>query len=258
MNPLKVLNNDICNLTNLTKKHSPELLTGLGIVGFGATILSTIKATREVDKTIKKIDYELDDDIPKKEEVWIKTKAVAPIVAPTVILGVSSVACVIGANKIQAARLASATAAYQITTRAFDEYKDAVIEEIGEKKEQKVRDKIAEKHIEESTYDIPQPMTATQLFMESLTGQYFRSTKEEVLQGVMRFQKALMVEDYLTVSEFFDYLEIEELRHTPVTDAIGFNSETGIEVYFSVAPASNGEPCTVLEYRTLPLYDCYG
>lgn len=258
MNLLKVLNNDICNLTNLTKKHSPELLTGLGVIGFGATIISTVKATREVDKTIKKIDYELDENIPKKEEILIKTKAVAPIVAPTIILGASSVACVIGANKIQAARLASATAAYQITTRAFDEYKDAVIEEIGEKKEQKVRDRVAEKHVEESKCDIPQPVTATQLFMESLTGQYFRSTREDILQNIMQFQKSLLVEDYMTVSEFLDYLETDELHHTPLTDSTGFNSENGIEVYFSVAKAPNGEPCTVLEYRTLPLYDCYG
>lgn len=112
--------------------------------------------------------------------------------------------------------------------------------------------------MEESPYDIPQPVTATQLFCESLTGQYFRSTREDILQSIMRFQKSLIVEDYMTVSEFFDYLETDELHHTPLTDSTGFNSENGIEVYFSVTKAPNGEPCTVLEYRTLPLYDCYG
>lgn len=256
MNILKTLNTDLDTITKATKQYSPQLLTGFGIFGFGATIISTIKATRKVDEELKKID--IPEDASKKEVIWKKTKVVAPIVAPTVVLGASSVACIVGANKIQSARLASATAAYQITNKAFTEYKEAVIEEVGTKKEQKVRDRVAEKHIEESTYDIPQPVTATQLFCESLTGQYFRSTREEVLQGVLRFQKSLLVEDYMSVSEFFDYLETDELHHTSLTDACGFNSESGIEVYFSVAKAANGEPVTVLEYRTLPLYDVYG
>lgn len=258
MNLLKVLDNDIVSIEKLTKKHSPELLTGLGIIGFGATIISTVKATRKVDAELRRIDMTMPEDTPKKEEVWIKAKAVTPIVAPTIILGASSVACVISSHKTMAARLASATAAYEIRNKAFSEYKEAVIEEIGEKKEQKIRDKVAEKRVQESTYDIPQPVTATQLFMEESTGQYFRSSREDILQAVMRFQKDLMVENYMTVSEFFDYLNVDELRHTPLTDATGFNNETGIEVYFSVAQASNGEPVSVLCYRDLPLYDMYG
>lgn len=256
MNFLKTLNDDVNTIMKTTKHYSPQLLTGLGIVGFGATIVSTVKATREVDKALKSID--ISEDTPKKEVIWKKTKVVAPIVAPPVILGVSSVGCILGANKIQSARLASATAAYELTSKAFSDYKDAVLEEIGEKKEQKVRDKVAEKKVEEHPYCEPEafePVTSTQLFMESLTNQYFRSTKEEILQGIMRFQKALMVEDYMTVSEMFDYLDVDELRHTALTDACGFNSEQGIDVYFSVAKAANGEPCTVLCYRDLPLFD---
>lgn len=256
MNFLKTLNNDVNTLTRATKKYSPEILITMGIAGFGMTIVETVKATRKVDKALNDID--IPEDTPKKEVLWEKAKVVTPIVAPPVILGVSSVGCILGANKIQSARLTSATMAYSLVNNSFKEYKDAVIEEIGPKKEEKVRDRVAEKHIEESTYDIPQPMTATNLFIESLTGQYFRSTREDILQNIMKFQKALFVEDYMTVSEFFDYLEIEELHHTALTDACGFNSEQGVDIYFSVAKAANGEPCSVLCYRDLPLFDCFG
>lgn len=259
MNMFKSLDRDLATLTNATKKYSPEILIVMGVAGFGMTIVETVKATKKVEKALNDID--IPEEASKKEEVWIKTKTLAPIVTPPVVLGISSLGCFVGANRIQSARLAKATVVYELyemTNKKFNDYKEAVIEEIGEKKEAKVRDRVAEKELEENKYEIPQPMTATNLFMESLTGQYFRSTREEVLQGVLRFQKALIVEDYLNVSEFFDYLEIEELHHTALTDACGFNSEQGIEVYFSVAKASNGEPCAVLEYRTLPVYDMYG
>lgn len=259
MNLLKALDKDLNTLTQATKKYSPEILITMGIAGFGMTIVETVKATRKVDEELKHIDIPVDST--KKEVIIAKTKVVAPIVAPPVILGISSLGCFVGANRIQSSRLAKATVVYELyemTNKKFNDYKEAVLEEVGEKKEAKVRDRVAEKEVAESTCEIPQPMTATNLFMESLTGQYFRSTREEVLQGVLRFQKALLIEDYMTASEFFDYLEIEELRHTPLTDSVGFNSENGIEVYFSVAKASNGEPCTVLEYRTLPLFDMYG
>lgn len=257
-NSLVKLSSDLKDVSNMAKRNAPTLLTVVGVGGFISTVLMAIKATPKAMDEMDKVEKRLPADTPKSKKIFEKSKAVLPIYLPTIVMGGSSIACVIGANNISTSRLAAATTAYELSEKAFNEYKTAVIEKIGEKKENEVRDEIAKKHVAENIYDedeVLQPITGTQLFMDSLSGQYFRSTKDDIYRALLDFQRWLMLEDFATLNEWYNQIPAEGLKQIKIGDRLGFNSTQGIDIYWSVQMASNGEPVTVMEYRTPPTYD---
>lgn len=258
-NSLVKLSSELKDASKIAKCNAPTLLTVAGVGGFISTVFMAIKATPKAMAEMDRVEKELPDDTSKPKKIFEKTKVVLPIYLPTIIMGGSSIACVIGANNISTSRLAAATTACELSEKAFNEYKTAVIEKIGEKKENEVRDEIAKKHVAESVYDDDdealQPITGTQLFMDSLSGQYFRSTKDDIYRALMDFQRWLMLEDFATVNEWYSHIPTEDLKQIRIGDRLGFNSTQGLDIYWSVQMAPNGEPVTVLEYRTPPTYD---
>ena len=66
---------------------------------------------------------------------------------PPILMGATSIACIIGANSINTSRNAALAALYSLSETAFREYKNKVIEEIGRNKELKIRDDITKDQI---------------------------------------------------------------------------------------------------------------
>lgn len=118
-----------CSL--LVKKASPFILVGCGVVGFGATCYSASKALKPVDKEIQGMEnlkdhYESSVELVEidglgvpyasmtKEEYYSirrnHIKNIIVIVAPTVALGISSTACIIGSAVIMNNRIKEAVA----------------------------------------------------------------------------------------------------------------------------------------------------
>ena len=126
-------------------KHSPEILTGLGIAGFITTTVMAVKATPKAMWLIE----EEKDTLEKDKLTVVETVKVAwkPYI-PAAITGVSSVACIIGASSVNYKRNAALATAYQVSRAALSEYKEKVVETIGEKKEKQIRDKVAKDKIE--------------------------------------------------------------------------------------------------------------
>ena len=128
-------------------KHSPEILTGLGIAGMITSTVLAVKATPKALELVKErkeeLDYEETDKLPVAETV----KAAWKCYIPAVVTGATSVVCLIGASSVNLRRNAALTAAYNLSATALAEYKDKVIETVGEKKEREIRDKVAEERI---------------------------------------------------------------------------------------------------------------
>ena len=124
-------------------KHSPEILTGLGIAGMITTTVLAVKATPKVLDIIEDKKKELGLDQSENLRPVEVVKAAWKPYIPAVITGVTSVACLIGANSVNVRRNAALATAYNLSTTAPAEYKDKVIETNGEKKHKTVRDKVA-------------------------------------------------------------------------------------------------------------------
>lgn len=128
------------------RKYSPQILTGLGIVGGLATTVSACKATTQVEDILeehKEILYsismqsEIDNNAKKelaKSKVDLALK-LGKLYLPTAVLGASSVICILGAHGIMNKRNAALAMVASVAEGKLREYRDRVIAELGEDKD---------------------------------------------------------------------------------------------------------------------------
>lgn len=245
----------------LMSKHSPEILTGIGIAGMITTVVLAVRATPKAEKLIEEYmderGYTKDvkpSDIPKKEVVMAAWK---PYI-PAAVTGTVSIACLIGANSVNARRNAAIATAYKLSEAALSEYKDKVVEVIGEKKEKVVREKIAEDKLEKNPVNDSQIFMTEKgntLFLEPVSGQYFRSDIDIVKRTINEVNETMLNSPfgYVSVNDLYDALGLEP---TSTGDDLGWCVSKGIikfDIHAKVA--KNGEPCIVLDYINAPVYD---
>lgn len=252
----------------LTRK-SPEILTGIGIAGMITTTVLAVKATpkalRLIDEAEHKKavawnnenpDYDNGADRIKLTKTETVKTAWKPYI-PAVVTGVCSVACVIGANSVHLRRNAALATAYQLSTTAFNEYKEKVVETIGEKKEKVVRQNIAKDKVENnpvSKTEVFVTGNGTSLFYDPLSGRYFESDMNKVEKAVNNLNWSMNNgnEPYISLTQLYDELG---LSHTGVSDNIGWKVEDGnIELAVSAQVSDDGCPCIVMDFLRAPEY----
>lgn len=235
-------------------KHSPALLTGIGIAGMITTTVLAVKATPKALKLIdakkQELQLEPDEKLPATETV----KATWKCYIPAAVTGVTSVACLIGASSVNARRNAALATAYNLSATALSEYKEKVIETIGEKKEQVVRDKIAEERIQKEPVSnsaiIVSGSGNTRCF-DTITKRRFTSDIEQIKRIVNELNRRMVNgEDYISLNEFYYELGLDGCS---VGDDLGWNVGRGlIELDFSAQLDTDGVPCIVLDYTVAP------
>ncbi len=250
------------SLTKLAKdfgsavsKHSPEILVGIGISGMIATTVLAVKAT---PKAIALINEKAEDEdcLPEEINNVEKFKLCWKCYIPAAITCVTSAACLIGAQSVNARRNAALAAAYTLSDSALREYKEKVIETIGEKKEQIVRDKIAEERIKKNPDTNAEVIVTDRgetLCYDSLSGRYFHSDPEAIKQAVNELNETMLNDMYVSLNEFYDALGLD---HTKLGDDLGWSMDDGlVRISFSSQLSSRNKPCLVLDYQVAPRYD---
>lgn len=238
-------------------KHSPEILTGIGIAGMIATTVLAVKAT---PKAIALIEEEA-----LKKEVYIeelapteKVKACWKCYIPSAVLGTASIACLIGASSVNYKRNAALAAVYTLSDSALREYQDKVIETIGEKKEQVVRDRVAEEHVKNN----PVNAGTTEVIVTDKTGdmcfdvwssRYFKSDIEKLRKAENEVNRMMLEDGTVSLNDF--YYEIG-LPETKVGYDLGweYSRDGFVKLQLSSQLDSNGTPCIVIDFRIAPRY----
>lgn len=250
---------------HVMKKRSPEILTGIGIAGMISTVVLAVKATPKAmelieEEKLKQLpeNYDADKDPGNHYLTPIETvKAAWKPYIPAAVTGVASVACLIGANSVHVRRNAALATAYQLSTTALSDYREKVVETIGEKKETTIRDKVAKKQVEEN-----QPEASTiimtgkgnTLFYDSNSDRYFRSDMDKVRNAVLELNEKMINgnEMYISLNDFYDEIG---LKHTEVGDSIGWRIDKGkIDIRYSAQLTEDNEPCIVLDHLMPPEY----
>lgn len=174
----------------LVQKHSPEILTGLGIIGFGATVVTACTATLKVDdiltdhkdqiEKINKVaedpayhdEYSEKDAVKDKTIVYIQTGVkIAKNYLPTITLGALSIGCILSAHNILSKRNVALLAAYKASEEAFNNYRDKVKDEYGEEKDRQLFYGLEKQKVEEITTDDKGKEKKTKKEIEVLSGQ---------------------------------------------------------------------------------------
>lgn len=232
---------------------SPEILTGIGIAGMITTTVLAVRATPKAMSLIEeKKNEEWTDELSPLEIVKIAWK---PYI-PAIVTGATSVACIIGASSVNAKRNAALTAAYKLSETALTEYREKVVETIGEKKEQIVRDKVAEERVKKnpvSKNEVIVTGNGKTLCFDPISGRYFMSSIEAIKRAENELNKQLLhdIFGYVSLNDFYDELGLDR---TIVGNDLGWNTDQLIDVSFSSQLNDNGEPSVVLDFLVAPKY----
>ena len=148
------------------RKHSPEILAGVGVVGVIASTVMACKATTKLSYILEESKDQLDqiktvavdpayadkyseDDAKKDTTItYVQTGVkVAKLYAPSVILCAGSLGCLLASNNILKKRNAALSAAYMTVDKSFKEYRKRVAERFGDEVEKEIRYNIKAKEV---------------------------------------------------------------------------------------------------------------
>ena len=262
------------NLVNKSKrfarKHSPEILTGLGITGMISSTILAVKATPKAVKLIEE-EKERQNDILYREAVENNAPSYEPIDSikpieciktvwklylPSIGIGLTSIACIIYASKVNYKRNAALATAYSLSERTLTRYREKVIDTIGEKKEKTIRDKIAQDEVTNNKVSDAQIVITEKgntLFRDEYSGRYFKSDIDTIKRAVNKLNRRLNYENYISLNEFYGEIGLNNVKNGDVT---GWNICNGlIEPSFSTCLTEDDQPCIVLDFMVGPGYD---
>lgn len=243
------------NLGGLISRNSPSILTGLSCAGVFTTAILTGHATLKAYTLIQ------------AEEEYIKASLVehSPLSTleivkltwkffiPPILMGATTVICIVGANTINANRNAALAALYSLSETAFREYKDKVVEEIGKNKEHQIRDNIAKDRIANSPVGdrtIIITGNGDVLCYDALSDRYFKSSAEKIRQQVLELNYTLMSDMWLSLNDLYYAIGLPSAK---LGEQMGFDIDKGrIELNYSSQLTPEGQPCLVIDTTVYP------
>lgn len=243
--------------TKLASDNSPAILTAAAVAGVVTTGVLSGKATLKAERLIDDARYErrpLDEnnvvqDLELKEKLGLTWKCYVPPVAA----GATTIAAVILVNRIGTRRAAAMAAAYAISDKAFAEYKEKIVEKLGDNKERAARDEIAQERMARTPVkDVVITHGGTHLCFEPYTGRYFQSDMETLKKAQNDLNYMVNNHFYASLSDFYDQIGLER---TKLSDEVGWNSNELLELSFSTVLAENNQPCLSMDFKVVPIRD---
>lgn len=249
---------DISKLINSSKKklteNAPEVLIGMGLAGMLTSTVMAVKATPKAMRIIEEEEDYLNRDLSTAEKVKLAWK---PYV-PAAIGYCASAALIIKANNVNNARSAMFAGAYKLSERALLDYKDKVIETIGEEKEREISDKVMRDKVREprpTSYHANEVIYGTGqcLCYDPISGRYFNSDMDKIRKIENDLNYRLMKENMVSLNEFYTELGME---CSDMGFKYGWNIDEGlIEVRFTSTITDDNKLCLVVSFARSPRLD---
>lgn len=241
------------SLKTAIKKHSPEILTGIGIAGM---ITTTVMAVRATPKALILIEERKEEIGAEKLEAMDMVKTTWACYIPAAITGTLSVACLIGASSVNARRNTALATAYTLSESALKDYQGKVIEMFGEKKNEAVKDAVAKDKVEKNpvvTREVIITEKGNTLCYDAISGRYFKSDIEKIKKAECELNRQMLDDMYVSLNDFYYEIGLDSVK---LGDELGWNVDSGyIDLSFSSQLASDGTPCLVIDYSVAPRYD---
>lgn len=237
------------NASQLIKSNSPEILTAVAVSGVFTTSYLVGKASFQAAEVIRSNkEQDAVEGDTRMDILKYHVKHTWPLYAPATVSGVITVGCIVFASKGNAKRTTAAVAAYSVTEKAFNEYKEKVVEQIGKNKEQKLRDEIAQGKVlnDPPSKEVIIIGGSNVLCCELYTGRYFRSDMETLRKAQNDINAMIVGYMYVTLEDFYNLIG---LSNTTNSDKLGWDSNKMMDMKFSSILTENGEPCLAFEYN---------
>lgn len=235
------------------KRNGSTILTCAGGVGVVATSVMAVKATPKALYLLEQAREEKGEDLTKMEAVQVA----GSVYIPSIIMGVSTIACIFGANVMNKRQQAALMSAYAMLDNSYKEYKKKVQELYGEDADRMVKDSIAKDKYEREDIVVDDGM---RLFYDEFSGRYFESTTEDVIRAEYDLNRELASHNAVYLNRFYELLGIEE---TEAGKTLGWSSGILSEMYWAYwiefdhtkVTMDDGLECYIISTRYEPVVD---
>lgn len=159
------------------KRNSSTILTCLGAAGTVATAVLAVKATPKAIRLLDEAEEVKGEELTNLEKVEIA----GPAYIPAILVGLSTVACIFGANTLNKRQQASLMSAYALLDSSYQEYRNKVTEIYGEDADDQIKEEIVKDRRKEFEENLPE---GEALFFDYNAMEYFNASFDDVLQKV--------------------------------------------------------------------------
>lgn len=245
------------------KRNVSTILTCLGGVGVVATTITAVKATPKALRLIEEAEQNKGEELTK----WEKTKIAAPTYAPSALLGLTTLACIVGSNVLNQKAQASIMSAYALLDQSYKDYRRKFKELYGEEQDQEITNAIAIEKAEDigvrGSYlgtncdlSLEESNSEPQVFYDEHSGRYFESTVEQVLTAEYHLNRNYILRGYSYLNEFYEFLGIEETDYGSVLGwAPNDDGMYWIDFNHRKLESDEGKDVYIIEMPFEPTYD---
>lgn len=240
----------------LSLDNSPAILTGVAVAGTITTAILAGKAGFKSAHVIAEAEQlqggtsETPRERAKERFVWTWK-----LYIPAAVSGGLTVASLVYSNRISARRGAALATAFTLSERAFDEYKEKVVDQIGVNKEQRLRDDIMRDRVDNdpvSQKEVIITGNGDVLCYETMSGRYFHSNMETLRKAQNDINAQIINQMYASQN---DFCRLIGLPPTGYGEEVGWNTDKMLELQFSSVLSEDGKPCLAIGYTYTPIRD---
>lgn len=245
-----------------TQDNSPLILTTVGTVGVLTTAYLAGRAGFKAGQVVTTELYNRADALPWSDDARVQDLSLKETFnltwkcyIPPAITGVVTVAAIISSNQIGTRRAAAMTSALAMSEKAFETYRNKVVEKLGEKKATGIRDEVNQDAIDANPpgrAEIHIAAGGDVICYETWTGRYFESDIETLKKAQNDLNYRINRDMYASLSDFYDLVG---LGHTEHSDDIGWTDRKLLELEFVGHIDEKGKPVIGVIYQTEPLRD---
>lgn len=233
--------------------NSPAILTGIGVAGTAMTAYLTGRATwRAYDVILEnkpwdfnKIGEPAPDPLSNKEKFLLVWKLYIPAVGT----GLMTCTCIILANRVSSRRATALAAAYMSSQELFDEYREKIVEKIGEKKETEYHDEIVQERVAKLDAPVLMLGDGKAAFCDLFTNRFFESSRQIVEKAVNDLNYRLNNEGFADLNEFYALIGIDSV---PIGDQVGWNSDNLLDLKWTAVLMRDGDAASAFEFVPQP------
>lgn len=212
--------NLLCKSRKFFRKNDSTILTCIGVIGVVGTAILASKATPKALDLIEDAKKEKGEDLTKLETVVVA----APAYIPSTLIGIGTIACIIGSNVLNKRQQAALTSAYIMLNRSYHDYKAKLVELYGKETDDRIQQELMKEKI-----DAEPPIISSgsafygstglemicdsdkALFYDTISERYFESTLLDVYAAEYHLSRNFVLSGCATPNDFYDFLGIPEI-----------------------------------------------
>lgn len=207
----------VAKTTHYVEENKATILTYMGVAGVVTTAYLAVKAKPKAEELLKKQrEYKV---LHHGEELtrFERFLAVMPAYIPAALMGMGTIACILGANQINKEKQAMLTSAYAYLNCNYNEYRKKVKELFGEEGERQVREAIAKDNYKVAL----KPEEEKLLIYDDYGKRYFHMDPVKYQDALYQLNRMYNYTGEMTLNNFYEFFDLDPV---PGGDILGWSA----------------------------------